>query len=188
MPRIEAENLPEHRRLVHERVFAAFSDLMAEQSYDSISMARLAERAGLGRTAIYHHFHDKDAVVIAFATHETEQYLTRLHHRLESSQDPVEQLRIYVRNHLDLGDGFHMGLGPQLYGVLPESSRSEIREHVVAIEEVLRAILTAGTAAGAFAIDDVTATMSLIHVCLGQRQLPPAAIEEFVLRAVGVQD
>ena len=63
MPRINAENLPAHRQQVHERVFSAFAELMAERSYDSITMAQLAERAGLGRTAIYHHFHDKDAVV-----------------------------------------------------------------------------------------------------------------------------
>ena len=184
MPRIEAENLPEHRRLVHERVFSAFSELMAEQSYDSISMARLAERAGLGRTAIYHHFHDKEAVVIAFATHETERYLTTLNERLATSSDPVEQLRIYIRNHLDLGDGFHMGLGPQLYGVLPESSRTEIREHVVAIEEVLRAILRAGQERGELAFDDLGATTSLIHACLGQRTLPPEAVTGFILHAL----
>ena len=186
MPRIDAANLPEHRRKVHERVFAAFSDLMAERSYDSISMAQLAERAGLGRTAIYHHFHDKEAVVIAFATHETARYLDSLEERLATSTDPVEQLRIYIHNHLDLGDGFHMGLGPQLYGVLPESSRTEIREHVVAIEEVLRAILRAGQASGVFTYEDLAATTALIHACLGQRSLPPESITDFVLHALSV--
>lgn len=185
MPRITAESLPEHRRLVHERVFSAFSELMAEQSYDSISMAKLAQKAGLGRTAIYHHFHDKDAVVIAFATHETERYLASLNERLASSTDPRERLGIYLGHHLDLVDGFHMGLGPQLYGVLPESSRSEIREHVIAIEEVLRGILRAGEQCGEFEFANLAATTALIHACVGQRALPPEAITAFVMKAVG---
>lgn len=185
MPRIEAENLPEHRRLVHERVFEAFSELMAERSYDSISMAQLAQRAGLGRTAIYHHFHDKNAVVVAFATHETEQYVASLTSELTQTDLPVEQLRIYVRHHLDLSERFHMGLGPQLYGVLPESSRGEIREHVVAVERVLQGILTAGAERHEFSVSDLRSTMALIHTCLGARTLPAEAVEEFVLRAVG---
>jgi AcrR family transcriptional regulator len=184
MPRIEAENLRQHREQVHDRVFAAFAELMAEQSYDSISMAQLAERAGLGRTAIYHHFHDKHAVVVEFATHETEHYVTSLRERLGGTDDPAEKLRIYVHNHVESGERFHMGLGPALYGALPESSRSEIREHVLAVEQVLQTILITGVERGVFAIDDLRTTTSLIHACLGPRHLPAAAVEAFVLRAV----
>jgi AcrR family transcriptional regulator len=184
VPRIKAENLPAHRQQVHEHVFAAFAELMAERSYDSITMAQLAEHAGLGRTAIYHHFHDKDAVVVAFATHETERYVSSLEDVLSTTDDPAEQLRLYVRNHLDSGERFHMGLGPQLYGVLPASSAAEIREHVVAVEQVLRSILAAGVDQGVFTVEDPRATMSLIHACLTPRHLPAGAVEEFVLHAV----
>jgi len=187
MPRIEAENLPEHRRLVHERVFSAFAELMAERAYDAITMAQIAERAGLRRTAIYHHFHDKDSVVVAFATHETTRYVESLEELLAGTDDPAERLRIYVRNHLASGERFHMGLGPQLYGVLPESSRAEIREHVLAVEQVLQGILKDGIDRGAFTATDVAAATSLIHACLSPRHLPPAEIEEFVLRAVGAR-
>lgn len=185
MPRIQAENLPAHRRQLQERVFAALVELMAERGYDSITMAQLAEHAGLGRTAIYHHFHDKDAVVIAFATHETERYVSALEAVLATTDDPVERLRLYVRTHLDSGERFHMGLGPQLYRALPARSAQEIREHVVAVEQVLSRILREGTAAGAFVIGDLRATLTLIHACLTPRDLPARAVEEFVVRAVG---
>ena len=185
MPRIEAGTLREHRELVHARVFAAFAELMAERSFDAITMAQLAERAGLGRTAIYHHFPDKESVVVAFAMHETARYVDSLEALLAGVEDPAERLRVYVRNHLDSGERFHMGLGPQLYGVLPESSRGEIREHVLAVEQVLRGILADGVAAGVFAVDDLDTTTTLIHACLGPRHLPAGTIEAFVLRAVG---
>lgn len=160
---------------------------MSERSFDAISMAAIAERAGIGRTSIYHHFPDKEAVLVAFATHETTAYVDLLTAELGRASSPTEQLRTYVRHQLEAGDQFHMGLGPAVAGHLSESARREIREHIVAVEEVLRGIITAGVGAGAFRVGDVDATLSLIHACLSPRHLPPATIESFVLRAVGAE-
>lgn len=191
MPRIAADNVLEHRRLVRERIFAAFAELMVEGSYDAISMSKLAERAGIGRTAIYHHFKDRDAVMVAFATHETSEYVASLQAQLAASEQPAERLRIYVRSHLSLGETplhkqrGHMGFGPQVYGALPAEARQEIREHVVAVEQVLAEILEQGAEQGIFAVTDVGATLALIHAVLGARQVSADRVEEFVLRAVG---
>ena len=176
MPRISGETLQQHREQLQRRVFEAFAELMAERSYDAISMAALAERADVGRTAIYHHFPDKEAVVVAFASHETEEYLERLRAVLAEATDPVTRLRVYVRYQLDETHRFHMGLGPQLYGVLGPASRAAIREHVVAVEDVLRGILDAGVADGTFTVEDVDGAMSLIHACLSPRHLPPQTV------------
>ena len=185
MPRISGDSLQDHRAQLQRRVFEAFAELMGEKSFDAITMAQIAARADLGRTAIYHHFPDKESVVVAYATHETEQYLADLREVLDASVDPAEQMRIYIRHHLDSGERFHMGLGPQLYGVLPASSRLAIREHVVAVEDVLRAILQGGIDAEAFVVDDIDATLALLHACLGPHHLPAVTIERFVLRALG---
>lgn len=185
MPRISGDNLQQHRELLRRRVFDAFAELMAERSFDAISMALIAERADLGRTAIYHHFRDKEAVVVAFATHETEQYVAQLRAALGDADDPVDQLRTYLRHHLEAGEQFHMGLGPQLYGILSPASRREIREHVIAVEDVLRTILRSGVERGVFAVDDLDGTLSLVHACLSPRHLPAGTIETFVLGAVG---
>lgn len=185
MPRISADSVKEHRDQVRQRVFDAFADLMVERSFDAITMAQLAERAGIGRTSIYHHFPDKEAVVVAFATHETGRYLEHLNAELAASDDPVERLRIYIRHQLAAGEQFHMGLGPSLMGMLGESSRQAIRGHVRDVEDVLRRLLEDGRASGAFGFGDTAATMSLVHACLGPRHLDPSTTEEFVLRAVG---
>ena len=184
MPRISGDSLQEHREQLQRRVFTAFAELMAERSFDAVTMAAIAERADLGRTAIYHHFPDKESIVVAFASHETAEYVDRLHDALTGAAGPDERLRVYVRHHLAAGEQFHMGLGPQLYGFLGPDSRQAIREHVVAVEDVLRAILEAGVRDGSFAIEDLPGTMSLIHACLSPRHLPASTIETFVLRAV----
>lgn len=185
VPKISASSVEEHREQVQRRVFEAFAALMADHSFDAITMAKLAAAAGIGRTAIYHHFADKEAVVVAFASHETSRYIEGLRADLADVDDPVERLAIYIRHQLEAGQQFHMGLGPQLYGALSMDTMHAIREHVVAIENVLREILTDGAAAGRFVIEDVAATMSLIHACLAPRDLSRVAIERFVLRALG---
>ncbi|MEE6168315.1 MULTISPECIES: TetR/AcrR family transcriptional regulator [unclassified Mycolicibacterium] len=186
MPRITAASVEEHRELVQQRVFDAFATLMADHSFDAITMAKLAAAAGIGRTAIYHHFADKEAVVVAFASHETNRYLDGLRAALTDVEDPAERLAVFIRHQLDAGQRFHMGFGPQLYGgALSTDTMLAIREHVVAVEDVLRAILADGVAAGRFAVDDESATISLIHACLAPRHLPTGAIESFILRAVG---
>jgi len=185
VPRIDADSVKEHNALLQQRVFDAFATLMAERSFDAVTMAALAERAGLGRTSIYHHFADREAVLVAFASHETAAYVDQLRTALESAADPVAELRTYVRHQLDAGEQFHMGLGRAVAAHLSEQARLEIREHVLAVEDVLRGILGRGAEAGLLVVDDVDATIALVHSCLGARGLPPATVESFVLRAVG---
>ncbi|WP_121258281.1 TetR/AcrR family transcriptional regulator [Nocardioides ferulae] len=185
MPRITGDSLVEHRAQLRGRVFEAFAELMAERSFDAISMAQIAERAGLGRTAIYHHFHDKEQVVLGFAADGTEAYLEQLEVALGEVDDPAERLRTYVRHQVENSHQFHMGLGPQLYAVLSPAAQVAIRDHVVQVEAALRGILTDGLERGAFRVDDLDATLSLIQACLAPRGLPLPAVEAFVLRAVG---
>lgn len=186
MPRISANSLDQHREKIRQSVFDALTSLLEEKSFDAITMAQLAAKAGMGRTAIYHHFPDKEAVVVEFASHETDRYVNRLQEVLAEADDPVERIRIYVHHHLVAGEQFHMGLGTQFYGLLSDASRLAIREHVLDVERVLRELIEAGIEAGAFVVDDIHATMSLIHACLSPRHLQPEAIERFILRALGV--
>ncbi len=186
MPRISASSVEEHREQVHRRVFEAFAHLMSEQSFDAITMAKLATAAGIGRTAIYHHFADKEAVIVEFASHETSRYLEGLRAALADVSDPAQRLSIYIRHQLETGQQFHMGLGNQLYGALSRDAAVAIREHVVAVEEVLLEILAEGVAAGAFVVEDQAATVSLIHAFLAPRHLAVAAIERVGRRGLVV--
>ena len=79
----------------------------------------------------------------------------------------------------------HLGLGAELYVMLSKDSLAEIRAHVVEVESVLRSILRAGVESGDFRIDDLDATVSLVHACLQPRHLATDAVEAYVLRGVG---
>ncbi len=184
MPKILGDSLEEHRATTRQRVFEALSTLMGRRSFDAISMAELAAEAGIGRTAIYNHFRDKEAVVVAFASDETSRYVSRLLTALEGTETPGDRLRTYVRHHLDTAEQFHFGLGPELYAMLSRDALVEIREHVLAVETVLRDILESGHSDGTFAFEDLGATIALVHACLQPRGLPSATVASFVVRAV----
>ncbi|MBO9554524.1 TetR/AcrR family transcriptional regulator [Cellulomonas sp.] len=194
MPKIIGGSLHEHREQTRQKLFAALSTLMAEQGFDAITLADIAHAAGVGRTAVYNHFPDKEALLLGFITHETEQYTATLQRALDDIEDPVEQLRAYVRAQAQLKRVYHVAPGPELRSVLSRGSQARVREHVVIVEQLLRQILTAGVASGAFPEQDLDVTVPLVNACLSGRGVAEdgpareraiAQTEAFVLRAVG---
>lgn len=194
MPKIIGGSLSEHRQQTRRKLFAALTALMTDQGFDAITLADIAAAAGIGRTAVYNHFPDKESLLLAFILDETEQYVATLERSLQGVRDPVEQLRTYVRQQAQLKRVFHLAPGPDLRTVLSRGTQARLREHAVVVEAVLRRILTEGIAAGAFPDQAVDTTVPLVNACLSSRSVPDegperataiAATETFVLRAVG---
>ncbi len=184
MPKIIGGSLSEHRAATRRRVFDALVELLADRPFDAITMADIAAHADMGRSALYNHFKDKEAVVVAFATDETDRYLEQLQESLASQDSPTRRLETYVRHHVDTSADFHIGLGPELRAILSPESAMAMREHVVAVEQVLRQILADGAASGEFVVPDLDATVSLVHATLSARHASADTTTRFVLAAV----
>jgi AcrR family transcriptional regulator len=184
MPKIVGDTLADHRALVRTHVFDAFTALMHERGYAAITLSDIAARAGVGRTALYNHFRDKESVVVELALHETTEYVTSARNALQSAHGPTDALRTYVRHHIDRQGEQHFGFGPELLGLLSPGALAQMRDHVVEVEKVLVEILEAGIAAAEFAIDDVPATVALINACVQPRRLDAQTVADFVVRAV----
>ena len=62
-----APDTPPDRRSERTRAaaLAAFAGLLMERGYDAVSVAGVAERAGVGRSTLYEHFRTKDALLAA---------------------------------------------------------------------------------------------------------------------------
>ena len=52
MPKIIGDSLENHRALTRHKLFDALGGLLAEQSFDTITMSQIASRANVGRTAV----------------------------------------------------------------------------------------------------------------------------------------
>ena len=194
MPKIIGGSLHEHREQTRLRLFGAMSRLMGERGFDAITLADIAQAAGVGRTAVYNHFADKESMLVGFIMHETGQYIAALEAEISDVDDPTEQLRAYVRAQCVLKRDYHLAPGPDLRSVLSRGTQQRVREHVVVVEAMLRRILAAGIESGDFPEQDLGTTVSLVNACLSSRALPEdgperdRAIEStvlFVLRAVG---
>src|SRR5699024_5089583 len=99
-------------------------------------------------------------------THETEQYVATLERALEGDDDPVGQLRTYVRQHAQLRTVFHLAPSTDLRSVLSPLTQARLRDHAGLVESILRRILEAGIASGAFVLRDVETTIPLVISCL----------------------
>lgn len=195
MPKIIGATLADHREQVRIRLFTALATLMEREGFDAITLASIATEAGVGRTAVYNHFTDKEALLLGFIEAETSSYLAELEASLEGIDDPVEQLRTYVTQQIHLKRTYHLAPGPDLRTVVSRETGMRLREHIMSVEVPLRRILTLGIATGRFPRQDLDSVVPLINACLAGRHVPDSglqrrrAIEEtvaFVMRAVGV--
>jgi len=74
--------------------------LLREQGVEGLSLRRLAERAGVSRTAPYHHFEDKNALLCALAENGFRQLDGLMEHVSFQADDPEPGLRRFVRAYL----------------------------------------------------------------------------------------
>lgn len=195
MPKVIGGSVRSHREHVTAQIFEAVRSLLYERGYDALSLADVAEACGMARTAMYNYFPDKAALIVAYATHETDRYLVRLDAALRPVDNPVEQLRTYLRLQLEYFSGNHLPPGPALRLLLPEGASDEVLAHVALIEDRLHDIVVAGRDRRYLLADDTPATVAMISACISRAsdvaddgaslEETIAATETFVLRAVG---
>lgn len=184
MPKIMGESLVDHRTKTRRRLFDALAELLLEKPLENITMGSLATRAGIGRSAVYNHFEDKEAIVVAFASEETSLFIESLEHALADISDPLERLRVYVRHHREHADEYHLYLGHRLAGSLSPKALADLKPHIRLVQSSLESIINAGVTAGIFQVEDPASAVALIHSCLQTNRVPTDKVEEFVLRAV----
>jgi AcrR family transcriptional regulator len=195
VPRILGANITEHKKIVLDRLYAAFGELLVEQSFAAITLTGVADRAGVSRTTVYGYFDDKETILLEYVRHQTATHLTALEAALaEHADDPVGQLRRYCRMQAELVHPWHLPSGADLVSMLQRDTAARLREHIMLLAAVLRRILEDGGRLGLPLPRSIDTTISLINASLTGRELPASPadrepvlqdIENYVLQAVG---
>ena len=197
MPKIIGESLASHRELTRARLFEALGSLMGEQSFESITMSQIAERAGVGRTAVYNHFADKEVLLLAYMREVTSEFARVLKQRLEAEPDPLMCLRIYIRSHLQMIGRYHVKAGMGLRRQMSGQGASHLHDHAGLVGEVLIGILDEAMECGQIAEQNTLGAVHLIHATLQGQRLPKdpehresalALVETFILRGLGASE
>lgn len=195
MPKIIGSSLAEHRQRVRTALFTSLAELMNERSFDRITLSDVAAHAGVGRTAVYNHFADKEDLLLAFMEHESSRYAAELAASLEGLEDPIDRLRVFVRQQALIKRNYHFPTFGPLANAVSHSTAGNLRAHAGRTTRMLAQILTDAMAAGAIPEQNVAQVIPLVNAAImGGRPTPTDAcaratyldtLDTFILRAVG---
>lgn len=158
-PRIHAKRRRRRAQILHAALRA-----FREKGYHQTTLEDIAGRLGVGKTALYHYFWDKEAIL--YACHrESLAELGRLVRAARASGAPApEQLARLVRDHVRVMTDTLEG-SPLAFEVTALSPARQ-RKVVAArdrYEGELRGLIAAGIAAGAFRpVDPKLATFAIL--------------------------
>jgi AcrR family transcriptional regulator len=148
-----------------ERFIRAATDLLNETGDLDFTVSDLVERSGLSLRAFYQHFASKDDLILAVFEEGLRSYVAGLRFALDPLSDPVEKLERYVA-------GFHAAGGETNRPASAAVSRfllsltSDRSPGVARVLEpqvqLLREILQAGVASGAFRRDISVPAMTVL--------------------------
>lgn len=197
MPKITAPTLQAHREETIERLLDAWGDLVMAEGYDGVSLADVAAKAGLARTAIYNYFPDKETLLFTWTDREVRRTLDAMIAKIEAAETCAEKMRVAVRLQLESFTTRHLPPGQEAMQMLRRDSYERFMEHIQPLEAAVREIITKGRETGEFdASVDPGATVPLVLACIGAERVPLSTkqhdldeaterVTEFVLRALG---
>jgi TetR/AcrR family transcriptional regulator len=82
------------------RMLTAAETLFAEQGFDAVSMSAIADRAGVSKANIFHHFTSKNALYLAVLGNACKESRARIDLLEQAESSFVERLSQYATAHL----------------------------------------------------------------------------------------
>ena len=109
MPKIQAPTLVAHRELRRQQLMAAAMELAISDGASAITVAAVAQKAGLSRSSIYEYFSSSADLVADLVIEELDYYTLRLADAIKGATDPFEMISLWIAEGLRyVEDGRHM--------------------------------------------------------------------------------
>lgn len=176
MPRIRAENLAAHRDLMWNGLLDAFGDALAEIGYGELTMAQIAQRAGMARNTIYNYAPDKEALMLAFIERAVDQFVTGLRDEMAALPDPQSRMDALIRRQMHqflVEPGAGDGAGMMDGNSLGPATHIAMQIRFQPLHKLINETVTAGVEAGTFRRDVVAAEVTpMISALVGSERVP----------------
>ncbi len=163
MPRISASSNAAQRERTQRAILTAFGELLYTQGLTDLTMTQVAKTAGVGRTAVYNYFADMGELLVAYALDETERFVADLEQDLTETDNPIDQLGIYVRAQLEDMSRRHLPPGEAMKTVLAPEDFAKLGAHVGKLQSVLVDILERAMSEGFLPRTDSAQLTQLVH-------------------------
>lgn len=82
-------------------ILAVATQVFADEGYDRASIRMVAERAGISVAGLYYYVSSKEELLFLIQFHAFDALIQQFQARRGELADPVDQLRLLIRNHLE---------------------------------------------------------------------------------------
>lgn len=199
MPRIRAESVAAHREQMRAGLLDAFGELMSEVGYAGLTLAQVAERAGMARNTAYGYVADKEALLMAYVERSVDEFLATVRAEMAEAPDARARLAVLVRRQMhqfrrEPGAGTETGM---LDGAtLPPASHGALMSRFQPLHGLLAEVVADGVAAGELRPVDPEAVVPMAFAVMGAERMPVGRgehdpdeaadrVTDFLLHALG---
>jgi AcrR family transcriptional regulator len=159
VPRLWNETVEAHRAAVRDAILDTAGTLVTEHGLLSVTMSRVAEKAGIGRATLYKYFPDVEAILIAWHERHVGIHLEQLAEIRDQPGDPRKRLEAVLEAYALIEHKRHAS---ELSALLHRGEHADrARQHLT---DVIRDLLREAADAGR--IRDDIAPEELASYCL----------------------
>jgi AcrR family transcriptional regulator len=155
-------------RSMRESILAAAVQLFSEYGYHAAPLRDIARIAGIQAASIYHHYPNKQALLVEIMETHMQRLNSRLERILREYDDPLQRLHEAIANHIYL----HTSYKAEFFIIDTEirALEGDARPYIISLrdryETLIQEILSDGMARGVFRQSDVKVTSyALIAMC-----------------------
>ena len=155
-------------RPMRENILAAAIQLFAEYGYHAAPLRDIARIAGIQAASIYHHYANKQSLLVEIMETHMQRLISALEHILRTYDDPTQRLYHAIASHIHL----HTSYKNEFFIIDTEirALEDENRPYILALrkeyETLLQELVKDGMERGAFRLSDVKVeSYAIIAMC-----------------------
>jgi len=142
MPRIETQTLAQHRDWRRNQLIEAAASIALESGGAAVTVAAVAQRAGLSRTSVYEYFGSGSELVADLVIDELGTFAATLNEAVSDCSDPQCIVTCWIKGALEyIADGRHLLAKALNATSMPQSRAQQIgMAHRVLMAPLVKAV------------------------------------------------
>ena len=166
MPKLWTHAVETHRRAVRDAALETAAALVAKQGLRSVTMAQIAEEAGIGRATLYKYFPNVESMLAAWHERQVSAHLEQLEELRKREGSPLRRLEAVLEAYASIQHGLRAAHATELAVHLHR--KDHVQRAQQRLKDFIQGLLSEGAKAGEV-----------------RRDIPPEELASFCLHALG---